>query len=93
MNAHVWKVVGDIDLKKGKFAGSKGYRVIFRELDTNEEYSMNLPYKYERFNDWFPKLKSGNVFYGLGKTEFGKSIAWWNGFSRVQIKDVNKEGE
>lgn len=93
MNAVLWKIGPVINLQRGKYKGTPGQLFIFKELDTNVQTKMYLPMQYEHSDDWLAYAQEGNVFYGINMGEDGVSIAWWNGFDKVEVKPVNMSKE
>jgi len=87
MNAVLWKVGTKFTAQKGANAGRECIKLVFRELDTNKEYKANLP---TSMHDWMRYVQEGNVFYGLTVNPEWNTINYYQGFTRVEVKPVNK---
>ena len=93
MNAVLWKVGPDFKARMGANAGKIKRLMVFKELDTNKEYKLNLPLdEGRRTTNWLNYSQEGNVFYGIqaqGKNP--KNIDFYKGFTRVEVKNKYKE--
>ena len=59
MKAAIWKID---DWKESSFDNTAIKRVIFKGLDDNKSYYLNLNTKFpNEVNKWVPALKEGNV--------------------------------
>ena len=91
MNAHVWFVDDKtFTLKSGKFKGTPGKIITFRELDTLKETKLNLPMNYVNSGQWIRDCKKGNIIEDLPVNEHG-TVAWWMPYGKVTVKPVNEE--
>lgn len=90
IDAHVWFVQEEeFTLKSGKFKGTPGKIITFRDLDTEKEYKLNLPLNYENSASWLRDCKKGNIIKGLNINEYG-TVTWWQPYTSVTVKEVNK---
>ena len=89
VDAYVWYVAEDnFILESGKFVGTEGKLITFKDIDTNKEYKLNLPMKYENAQQWLRDCKKGNIIHGMTINMYG-TVAWWLSYKKVTVKEVN----
>lgn len=96
MKAYIWKIGPEFQSKQGtKWLGRRMKVVVFKELETEDEYKANVLMEGNEHRSWWPYMQVGNVFEGL--QVFPESAGWGKnrinvlaGFSNVQVKAANK---
>lgn len=87
VNAVLWKVGPTFTKKFGDGAGDTARTWVFKELDTNKEFKMNMPDKFGRKQDWEKYATEGNIFYGMTPLEqYPNRINFYEGFTKVTRK-------
>ncbi len=91
MNAVLWKIGTDFKRKRGEKAGGISRLFIFKELETEKEFKMNLPLDWAGSQNWLNYAQEGNVFFGLQVQGLHpKNIDFYKGFTRVEVKEKNR---
>lgn len=97
MNAALIEVGTIFDAKYGPYKGKATQKFIFKDIDTLNNYSMNLPLDWAEKTKWEKSseiLKEGNIFYGLktlADKGYPNNIDFRAEFEWVEIKEVNKD--
>jgi hypothetical protein len=88
----VWKVVGYKTANLGANAGNEYLRVAMKSIGEGDPntYYLNLPKNYQRFNEWLPYMKEGNVLE-VNLQSNGKNVNFYMPFN--VIKQVKEEAD
>ena len=81
MKAAVWRIE---DWRDSKYDDTSIKRVIFKGLDDNKTYYLNLNTKFPaRVKEWEPAIKEGNVL-DLDLQPDGKSVNYFNNYTIIR---------
>lgn len=87
INAVLWKLGPRFTKKYGDGAGEVARTWVFKQLDTNKEFKLNMPDNFGRRQDWEKYATEGNIFYGMSpQQKYPDRIDFYKGFTNVVRK-------
>lgn len=88
MNLILWKIGTDFKAKRGANAGGIVRLFVFKDMETEKEYKMNLPLAHPVAKDWLHYAQVGNIFHGCqAQGLHPNNVDYFKRFNTVTVKE------